>query len=66
MSQYRVSRLDRNHRRVLRTCFVRANSEQQAKQIGREILGKGPLVANIYRPERDPAFVGFIQQMQEQ
>lgn len=63
MTQYRVAKLDRNHRRELRACYVRAESPQQARRIGAELLGDGVLVAAEYRPERDPAFAGYVQEV---
>lgn len=63
--QYRVSLMDRNHKRVLRSCFVRADSDRQSERIGKAILGGRAIVATIYRPERDPAFVGFVRKVGE-
>ena len=63
MSQWRVRKLDRNHRGTLRICFVRAETRAKAEQIGREVMGRGVIVASEYRPEQDPALVGFVKEV---
>ncbi len=63
MAQFKVKKLDRNHKRTISQCFVRADSLQHAERIGRVVLGRGVIVANEYRPERDPAFVGFVRKV---
>jgi len=60
MAQFKVKKLDRNHKRTIGQCFVRADSLQHAERIGRAVLGRGVIVACEYRPECDPAFRGFI------
>jgi len=63
MNQFRVALLDRNHKRELRACYVRAVDSSQAVRIGQAILGGRALVAVPYRPERDPAFVGCVRRV---
>jgi hypothetical protein len=60
MAQFRVSRLDRNHKSEVDFCFVRAETQQQAKRIAESIIGGRSLVAVPYRPEKDPAFSGYV------
>ena len=60
--QFVVVKLDRNRRQIIGECYVRANSTEQAERIGRAILGRGPVVASEYRPERDSAFAGYVRQ----
>lgn len=61
LTQYRVARLDRHWRRELRACFVRATSLTQARRIGQAVLGGRALSVAEYRPERDPAFAGYVR-----
>jgi len=63
VSQWRVRKLDRNHRGTLRICFVRAETRAKAERIGREVMGRGVIVASEYRPERDPAMAGFVREV---
>ena len=63
-NQWRVVKLDRNWRRVIRETFVRATSEQRAKRIGREVMGPGGVVqASPYDPSRDPKMAGFVREV---
>lgn len=59
--QWIVRKLDRNHQRVLRRTWVRADTRAKAEQIGRELFGGGCVTASEYDASRDPAFVGFIK-----
>ena len=62
--QWRVVKLDRNWRRVLRETFVRAKSEQQAVDIGHEVMGPGGVVqASPYDAARDPKMAGFVREV---
>jgi hypothetical protein len=62
--QWRVVKLDRNWRRVIRETFVRASSEQQAKRIGRAVMGPGGVAqAMPYDPSRDPVMAGFVREV---
>lgn len=60
---YRVARMDRNWKRELRACFVRARSLTQARRIGQAVMGGQVLSVAEYWPERDPAFTGYVRQV---
>jgi hypothetical protein len=61
--KWRVTKLPRTRKSEPESVYVRAESEQQAIQIGRALLGRGMLVAAEYRPHLDPAFVGYVRQV---
>lgn len=62
MNQWRVDRMDRNWKRVVRSCFVRAETEQQARRIGAAVLGGRALTVSQYQPWLDHAFVGYVEE----
>lgn len=65
-NQWRVHKLDRNWRRVIRETFVRALTSQQAERIGSAVLGPGGVVrATRYDASRDPAMAGYVREVRE-